>query len=136
MADKMEKIAPIPSVQFSSKSNGYKLRSVGFNISFYCHDDIFVAIRRDSVAIRRDCSAKNIIFCCRRDSKKLEINSYLRHVGDMTLPLGIPLNPNWRDLWWVFHIFKKILYGRNALRKRFYHTISPTLEHMRCSIHL
>jgi len=46
----------------------------------------------------------------------------------MTLPLGIPLDPNWRDLWWVFHIFKKILYGRNALRKRFYHTISPTLS--------
>ena len=79
MADKMEKIAPIPSVQFSSKSNGYKLRSVGFNISFYCHDDVFVAICRDSVAIRRNCSAKNLIFCSRRDSKKLEINSYLRH---------------------------------------------------------
>ena len=64
MADKMEKIAPIPSVQFSSKSNGYKLRSVGFNISFYCHDDVFVAtesrriatlrFRRDSSRFRRD----------------------------------------------------------------------------------
>ena len=54
MADKMEKIAPIPSVQFSSKSNGYKLRSVGFEVSFYCHDNVF-----------------------RRDSKKIEINSYL-----------------------------------------------------------
>ena len=43
MADKMVKIAPIPSVQFPSKSNGYKLRSVGFNVSFYCHDDVFVA---------------------------------------------------------------------------------------------
>ena len=40
MADKMEKI---PSVLFSSKSNGYKLRSVGFNVSFYCHDDVCVA---------------------------------------------------------------------------------------------
>ena len=46
----MEKIAPIPSVQFSSKSNGYKLRSVGFNISFYCHDDVFVAIPSRFVA--------------------------------------------------------------------------------------
>ena len=52
----MEKIASIPSVQFSFKSNGYKLRFVGFKVSFYCHDDVF-----------------------RRDSKKLEINSYLRH---------------------------------------------------------
>ena len=45
----------------------------------------------------------------------------------MTLPLEIPLDPIWRDLWWVFHIFKKILYGRNTLRKRFYHTISPSV---------
>ena len=38
-----------------------------------------VAIRHDSVAICCDCSTKNIIFCSHRDSKKLEINSYLRH---------------------------------------------------------
>ena len=78
MDEKMEKIAPIPTVQFSFKSDGYKLRSVRFNVSFYCHDDVFVAIRRDSVAIRRDCSAKNVIFCCRRDSQKLYKNSYLQ----------------------------------------------------------
>ena len=42
MADKMEKIASIPSVQFSFKFNGYKLRSVGYEVSFCCHDDIFI----------------------------------------------------------------------------------------------
>ena len=59
MADKMKKITPIPLVQFSSKSNGYKLRSVGFIVSFYCHDDVFVAMNRNGVTtvrFRRDLS--------------------------------------------------------------------------------
>ena len=49
----MEKIALIPSVQFSSKSNGYKLKFVGFKVSFYCYDDVFVATNRDGVATLR-----------------------------------------------------------------------------------
>ena len=54
MDEKMEKIAPIPTVQFSFKSDGYKLRSVGFNVSFYCHDDVFVATNRDGIAMNHD----------------------------------------------------------------------------------
>ena len=64
----MEKIASIPTVQFSFKSDGYKLRSVRFNVSFCCHDDVFVATNRDGVAtvrFRRDSSR------FRRDSSRL-----------------------------------------------------------------
>ena len=41
MDDKMEKIASIPTEQFSFKSDGNKLRSVRFKLNFYCHNNVY-----------------------------------------------------------------------------------------------
>ena len=121
MVDKMEKIAPIPSVPFSSKSNRYKLRSVGFNIIFYCHDDVFVAIPSRFVATVAQKKSFFAAVVTAKNYIKIHISNL---VGDMNLPIGILLDPNWRYILYHFQFFKKIQYGRNTLGKCFYHMIS------------
>ena len=63
MNEKIEKIASISTVQFLFKSNRHKLRSVRFELNFYCHNNVFVTTNRNSVVMvqfRRNSSR----FCC------------------------------------------------------------------------
>ena len=55
MADKMEKIASIPTEQFSTKFNKYKLISIRFSVSFCCCNDFRIAKNHDSVTTVRFC---------------------------------------------------------------------------------
>ena len=88
MDEKMEKIAPIPTVQFLFKSDGHKSRSVRFNVNFYCYITTFSSRRITTVVQKTSFFAAVVTV---KNYIKIHISNL---VGDMNVPIGISLDPN------------------------------------------